>query len=236
MIHFKVTVAILAIIATKVQAFVALNAAATNIAFGTSLSSTAATSNIPTSPWFTDNDSTDTSSSQPSKEKLKAQILQLGAALDRGQSYNPTSGDYYSSSMDVARSKIQSLISLADAETNVPKSLEDISGEWELVFTTVKHGIFRSSPFFLAVQEAFSYAEEPEAFGQDKATLFFKLHELQTCSWGVSKIGRVAQRIDAESGYLYSEFDTSIFSLTVIPILGWFKVRFRFCLYLKTTS
>ncbi len=45
-----------------------------------------------------------------------------------------------------------------------------------------------------------------------------------SCSWGVSKIGRVAQRIDPESGYLYSEFDTSIFSLTVIPILGWFKL------------
>ena len=84
--------------------------------------------------------------------------------------------------MDVARQKIQSLIALADAETNVPKTLEDISGEWELVFTTVKHGIFRSSPFFLAVQEAFEYGEEKEAFGEDKATLFFKLHELQTCS------------------------------------------------------
>jgi len=62
-----------------------------------------------------------------------------------------------------------------------------------------------------------------EAFGQEKASLFFKLHELQTCSWGVSKIGRVAQRIDPGKKYIYSEFDTSIFSLTVIPILGWFK-------------
>lgn len=34
----------------------------------------------------------------------------------------------------------------------------------------------------------------------------------------------MAQRIDATKGYLYSEFDTSIFSLTVIPILGWFKL------------
>jgi hypothetical protein len=73
------------------------------------------------------------------------------------------------------------------------------------------------------VQEAFEkYAEEKEAFGQSKAQLFFKLHELQTCSWGVSKIGRVAQHITKD--YLYSEFDTSIFSLTVIPILGWFKL------------
>jgi len=74
------------------------------------------------------------------------------------------------------------------------------------------------------VQEAFGYAEEKEAFGQDKAQLFFKLHELQTCSWGASKIGRVAQRIDTSKGYIYSEFDTSLFSLTVIPILGWFKL------------
>ena len=67
-----------------------------------------------------------------------------------------------------------------------------------------------------------------------KADLFFKLHELQTFSWGVSKIGRVAQHITTVSstsddnsknnGMLYSEFDTSIFSLTVIPILGWFKL------------
>lgn len=34
----------------------------------------------------------------------------------------------------------------------------------------------------------------------------------------------MAQRIDPSSGYLYSEFDTSIFSLTVIPILGFWKL------------
>jgi len=68
-----------------------------------------------------------------------------------------------------------------------------------------------------------------ESFGEPKANLFFRLHELQTCSWGISKIGRVAQTIrpsakDPNQYYLYSEFDTSIFSLTVIPILGWFKL------------
>ena len=84
-------------------------------------SSTVATTDdtVPSSPWFTDNDD--------SIPKLKTQILQLGAALDRGQSYNPTSGEYYSSSMDVARSKIQSLIAMA-ADDNVPKSLDDIAG------------------------------------------------------------------------------------------------------------
>jgi hypothetical protein len=34
---------------------------------------------------------------------LKSQILQLGAALDRGQAYNPTSGSYYADRMAVAR-------------------------------------------------------------------------------------------------------------------------------------
>jgi len=159
-------------------------------------------------------------------EALKAQILQLGAALDRGQAYNPTSGDYYAGTMDVAKGKIRQFINEYATEEFIPKKgdLESVSGEWELVLTTVKHGIFRSSPFFLAVQEAFGYAEEKEAFGEDKAQLFFKLHELQTCSWGVSKVGRVAQRINPKSKYIYSEFDTSIFSLTVIPILGWFKL------------
>jgi hypothetical protein len=175
--------------------------------------------------WFIpDTKKRSTDESILSTEQLKAQVLQLGAALDRGQAYNPTSGAYYSGVMLAAKKKIQELISRADPETNIPKSLSDISGEWELVLTTVPHGIFRSSPFFLAIQEAFEYAEEKKAFGEPKANLFFKLHELQTCSWGASKVGRVAQRIDPETSYLYSEFDTSLFSLTVIPILGWFKL------------
>ena len=176
------------------------------------------------SRWFPSEPTEDGGSSENlSTEQIKAQILQLGAALDRGQAYNPTSGEYYAGTMETARRKILDLIDKSEGK-NVPQTLDEVSGEWELVITTVKHGIFRSSPFFLAVQEAFSYAEEKEAFGEDKATLFFKLHELQTCSFGISKIGRVAQRIDPVGKYLYSEFDTSIFSLTVIPILGWFKL------------
>jgi len=175
--------------------------------------------------WFTpDTKKSDADVSILSTEQLKAQVLQLGAALDRGQAYNPTSGAYYSGVMLAAKKKIQELVSRADPDVNIPKSLKDIEGEWELILTTVPHGIFRSSPFFLAIQEAFEFAEDGKAFGEPKANLFFKLHELQTCSWGVSKVGRVAQRIDPDTSYLYSEFDTSIFSLTVIPILGWFKL------------
>lgn len=148
---------------------------------------------------------------------LKFQILQLSAALDRGQAYNPTSGDYYSDRMQVARNKIEELVS--KNPTPSITSLAQLQGEWELVLSTVPHGIFRSSPFFLAIQAAY------ESVGQiDKAELFFKLHELQTCSWGVSKVGRVAQIIDSVNNTLVSEFDTSLFSLTVIPVLGWFKL------------
>mmetsp|Transcript_79923 Transcript_79923/g.159579 ORF Transcript_79923/g.159579 Transcript_79923/m.159579 type:complete len:317 (-) Transcript_79923:132-1082(-) len=162
------------------------------------------------------------SSDQADIQTLKSQVLQLAASLDRGQSYNPTSGEYYRERFEVARQKVKDLVAAQPGP--LPTSLEEMEGEWELVFTSVKHGIFRSSPFFLAIQEAFGFSEEPLAFGQPKADLFFKLHELQTCSWGASKIGRVAQVIDAEKGMLFSEFDTSLFSLTVIPILGWFKL------------
>jgi len=177
--------------------------------------------NTPTPAWFVP--ATTKKDENASIEKLKAQVLQLGAALDRGQAFNPTSGNYYSGTMAVARRKIDDLLEYADPAVNIPKTLEDIEGEWELVLTTVPHGLFRSSPFFLAVQYAFGIGEET-GVGKAKANLFFKLHELQTCSWGASKVGRIAQRINPRTKYLYSEFDTSLFSLTVIPILGWFKL------------
>jgi hypothetical protein len=215
-------------------------------------SSTASPSS--TKSWFSGETSPPREDSS-SLEQLKAQILQLGAALDRGQAYNPTSGSYYEETMKEAKKRITKLV---DQYPKPALCLADIEGEWELVLTTVAHGIFRSSPFFLAIQEAYErYAEEKgttcnamlcffkeqyrlfwshnstathiESFGELKANLFFRLHELQTCSWGISKIGRVAQTIrpakdDANQYYLYSEFDTSIFSLTVLPIIGWFKV------------
>jgi hypothetical protein len=96
------------------------------------------------------------------------------------------SGEYYRERFEVARQKVKDLVSLQEGP--LPTSLQQMAGEWELVFTSVKHGIFRSSPFFLAVQESFGFAAEPLAFGEPKADLFFKLHELQTCSWGVSKV------------------------------------------------
>jgi hypothetical protein len=97
-----------------------------------------------------------------SLERMKAQVLQLGAALDRGQSYNPTSGSYYQESIKTARSKIESLLEAAPDQ--IPCKLEEMEGEWELVLSTVPHGIFRSSPFFLAIQESYEYSEEKGKF------------------------------------------------------------------------
>lgn len=147
------------------------------------------------------------------KEALKSSIYRLAASLDRGQAYNPTSGEYYAERVEATRNLILDLVEMA---APLPKSLVEIEGEWELVFSTVKHGIFRSSPFFLAVQEAYGDRETAE--------LFFKLHDLQTHAWGVSKVGRVAQHIDSKQGRLYSEFDSSLLSLTSIPVFGFWKL------------
>lgn len=199
-------------------------------------SSITTTDSVATS-WFDDDNgkSVDSSSIETKSldiNQLKIQLLQLGAALDRGQAYNPTSGPYYENNINVARDKIEQLLDSASKVSKdgkvmnfVPKTLDDIDGEWELILSTVPHGIFRSSPFFLAIQESYEYAES-KTFedGTSKPGLFFKLHELQTCSWGVSKVGRISQYINSSSKYLYSCFDTSLFSLTVIPILGWFKL------------
>ena len=59
---------------------------------------------------------------------------------------------------------------------------------------------------------------------KSKSDLFFKLHLLQVESFGLSRVGRVGQIIDFEKGELLSTFDTTIFGLTAIPFIGWFKL------------
>ena len=93
-------------------------------------------------------------------------------------------------------------------------SEEKLSGEWELIYSTVE--LFRSSPFFLAIEKALN--------DEYKSNLFFKLHQLQVGSFGLSTIGKIAQKIDFEKKEFISTFDTIIFGLTTIPILGWFKL------------
>jgi hypothetical protein len=65
--------------------------------------------------------------------------------------------------MATAKSKIDQLLAISN-DKNIPTSLEQMEGEWELILSTVPHGIFRSSPFFLAIQESYEYAEDKGEF------------------------------------------------------------------------
>jgi len=144
-----------------------------------------------------------------STPQLKTQILQLASLTDRGQRHNRVVSGAY----EAEEKRMQSLLDELCAKPHTLTE-EAVSGEWELVYAQVE--LFRSSPFFLAVEEALGT--------RWKSDLFFRLHQLQVLSWGASTVGRVAQRIDFEAREFESEFDTILFGLTVIPIVGWFKL------------
>ena len=142
-------------------------------------------------------------------DELKKQIYQIAAVTDRGQRLNKLVAPMYQEKLKEMEELIERLESI---ETEV--SEETLSGEWELIFSTVE--LFRSSPFFLAIEKSLN--------DEFKSNLFFKLHQLQVGSFGLSTIGRIAQNIDFEKKEFISTFDTTIFGLTTIPILGWFKL------------
>lgn len=116
------------------------------------------------------------------------------------------------------------------AELPCEISEETLKGEWELVYSDVE--LFRSSPFFLAIEQALDTSPGIPLLGKwlgitdptKKSAMFFKLHQLQVLSWGASTVGRISQNIDFEAEEFESSFDTVLFGLTVIPILGWFKL------------
>ena len=157
---------------------------------------------------------------------IKSRILQVAALTDRGQRLNTLVAPTYQEK----RTTMASLISQLVEAQQGPVSESALSGEWELVFSEVE--LFRSSPFFLAIEEALNGSPGIPVLGRwlgltdptKKAELFFKLHQLQVLSWGASTVGRIGQRLDFEAATLESTFDTTIFGLTVIPILGWFKL------------
>ena len=162
-------------------------------------------------------------------DKLKNKILRLSALTDRGQllfqqaAYAPldkynaaTKADFIECVDALVATQISSP---SDAPGNPVADPKLLNGDWECVMSTKQ--LFRSSPFFMAIQDAFGDA----MFGERKSSeVFFRLHELQVKSWGASTVGRVAQRIDIEEGVMESYFDTILFALTVIPIFGWFKL------------
>jgi len=141
--------------------------------------------------------------------EVKKKIYQISAITDRGQRLNPFVSPMYQEKLKEMEELVNDL-----EKQNSEISEEKLSGEWELIYSTVE--LFRSSPFFLAIEKALN--------DEYKSNLFFKLHQLQVGSFGLSTIGRIAQNIDFKKKEFISTFDTIIFGLTTIPILGWFKL------------
>ena len=141
--------------------------------------------------------------------EVKKKLYQISAITDRGQRLNPFVSPMYQEKLKEMEQLVNDL-----EKQNSEFSEEKLSGEWELIYSTVE--LFRSSPFFLAIEKALN--------DEYKSNLFFKLHQLQVGSFGLSTIGRIAQKIDFEKKEFISTFDTIIFGLTTIPILGWFKL------------
>ena len=143
------------------------------------------------------------------KSEIKKKIFEIAAITDRGQRLNKLIAPVYQEKL----AEIEDCIRRLEV-FNQQTSEELLNGEWELIFSTVE--LFRSSPFFLAIEKALN--------NKFKSNLFFKLHQLQVSSFGLSIIGRITQNIDFQKKEFVSTFDTIIFGLTTIPIFGWFKL------------
>ena len=142
-------------------------------------------------------------------DETKKRIYQIAAMTDRGQRLNKFIAPMYQEKLKEMAELIENLTTYS-----LEISEKTLSGEWELIYSNVE--LFRSSPFFLAIEKSLN--------NKFKSDLFFKLHQLQVGSFGLSTIGRVSQKIDFEKNEFISTFDTIIFGLTTIPILGWFKL------------
>ena len=144
-----------------------------------------------------------------SKEEIKEEIYKISAKTDRGQRLNKLVAPVYKENLEEIKFLTKELIQFSD------EIIEDkLNGEWELIFSDVE--LFRSSPFFLAIEKALD--------NKKRSDLFFKLHQLQVCSFGLSTIGKITQNINFDNKEFISTFDTTIFGLTTIPIFGWFKL------------
>ena len=143
------------------------------------------------------------------KKNLKALVYQIAATTDRGQRMNAMIAPMY---QDKSVEMVRLVKALIPQSNEITKS--SLEGEWELIYSSVE--LFRSSPFFLAIEKALN--------NKTKSNLFFKLHLLQVGSFGLSTVGRVGQYLNFNKGEMISTFDTTIFGLTTIPIFGWFKL------------
>ena len=91
-------------------------------------------------------------------EGIKKKIYQIAAITDRGQRLNKLIAPLYQEKLK----EMENLIK--DLESNKTEITEEkLSGEWELIYSTVE--LFRSSPFFLAIEKALN--------DEFKSNLFF---------------------------------------------------------------
>ena len=109
-------------------------------------------------------------------KEIKKRIYQIAAITDRGQRLNRLIAPLYQEKLKEMELLINDLEKFTSEITK-----DKLSGEWELIYSTVE--LFRSSPFFLAIEKALN--------DEIKSNLFFKLHQLQVGSFGLSTIGRI---------------------------------------------
>ena len=99
--------------------------------------------------------------------EIKSLIYKISAVTDRGQRLNKLISPMYE---EKAYEMDELIDALKDFSFEISEKL--LSGEWELIFCNVE--LFRSSPFFLAIEKALN--------DEFKSNLFFKLHQLQVGS------------------------------------------------------
>mmetsp|Transcript_22332 Transcript_22332/g.36924 ORF Transcript_22332/g.36924 Transcript_22332/m.36924 type:complete len:295 (+) Transcript_22332:82-966(+) len=127
------------------------------------------------------------------REKLKSEIIALGATTNRGQIASEDE-------KDIVIDLVYQLESMNPSpKTNIAASY----GTWELVYSDVE--LFRSSPFFMAVRDLFGDDDE-------KASQAFSLHRLATST---SEIGKVKQVLGPST--LVSEVDLKVGTIPSLP-------------------
>ena len=80
-------------------------------------------------------------------EEIKKKIYQIAAITDRGQRLNKLIAPMYQEKLKEMEKLIKSLENF-----NMEVSEEKLSGEWELIYSTVE--LFRSSPFFFSYRKS----------------------------------------------------------------------------------
>lgn len=79
--------------------------------------------------------------------EIKSNIYKIAAVTDRGQRLNKLISPMYE---EKANEMDELIGALKDFSFEISETL--LSGEWELIFSNVE--LFRSSPFFLAIEKA----------------------------------------------------------------------------------